>query len=869
MVTLTKDQIKKFVDDSSFEMYEGEVKKYPTSFRHWWRYIKAAGTQDPSFLYTVYERALVYLPGSYKLWHNYLLERVSHVKDYCITDPVYNEVNIIFENSLTFMNKYPTIWKEYCEFLMLQKKITKTRRTFDRALQALPITQHSKLWPAYLKFARECDVWETTMRIYKRYILLEPSFREEYVDYLLSIEQYDEAAVQMSICCNDPSFVSSKQTTTYGLWLNLAELLTKHPKDIKSVKIEPILRNGLKRFQEDTGKLWCYLATYFIKIGNFERARDIYEEGIKSVMSVHDFCLIFDSYRKFEMQYLETVINNMAEEEEEPDDDDEEEEEKELRELDDDEVDVDLLERRVTVLLDQQTLLISSVRLRQNPNDVSLWLKRAEIFKAMGKEKIPAVLSTYREATKTIDPTKAIGKLSDVWIALAKYYEQFNDVTQAVKVYKASMDVPYKSVDELANIYCECVELYLRHDLYDDALLLLQQAVEPPKKERMTAAARQESGHHNISTRDRLHKNQRIWNMYIDLEESLGTVDSTRCVYNNLISMKLATPQNILNYGAFLQEHQLYEESFKIYEQGTSLFPYPNNKEIYTVYLKQFIERYEGKKVERTREIFEQCIEATPADAVRDIYISFSKFEEQYGLVKHMMALLDRCLTTIPAEQKYDFILYYISKAEEYYGITKTREIYERGLELLPDDKVKDLGLRFADVEKKLGEVDRARAIYTYIAQFCNPKTVLSFWSTWKEFEMTYGNKDTYREMLRLERSIRAQYDQIEVLPTDFFDNTNNSGVAPVTDGSVLPGFTKAVTENGQFGLMNSATDSISELEQKAQKRLGEEKDDDIEETRKRMKQDPSILDTLGKDEMAVDINFDGVSSEHNMDKEM
>ena len=52
------------------------------------------------------------------------------------------------------MHKMPKIWRMYCSFLSQQTDITKTRRTFDRALKSLPITQHDRIWELYLKFAR-------------------------------------------------------------------------------------------------------------------------------------------------------------------------------------------------------------------------------------------------------------------------------------------------------------------------------------------------------------------------------------------------------------------------------------------------------------------------------------------------------------------------------------------------------------------------------------------------------------------------------------------------------------------------------------------------------------------------------------------
>ncbi len=45
----------------------------------------------------------------------------------------------------------PRIWINYLEFILSQQLITKTRRLFDSALKALPITQHHRIWPIYLK----------------------------------------------------------------------------------------------------------------------------------------------------------------------------------------------------------------------------------------------------------------------------------------------------------------------------------------------------------------------------------------------------------------------------------------------------------------------------------------------------------------------------------------------------------------------------------------------------------------------------------------------------------------------------------------------------------------------------------------------
>ena len=99
---------------------------------------------------------------------------------------------------------------------------------------------------------------------------------------------------------------------------------------------------------------------------------------------------------------------------------------------------------------------------------------------------------------------------------------------------------------------------------------------------------------------------------------------------------------------------------------------------------------------------------------------------------------------------------------------------------------------RYAQLETKLGEVDRARSLYSHGSQFSDPRvsagailqeysfilslifllpslppflpsslsfqTTKSYWKAWQEFEVRFGNEDTFREMLRIKRSVQAQF---------------------------------------------------------------------------------------------------------------
>ena len=44
-------------------------------------------------------------------------------------------------------------------------------------------------------------------------------------------------------------------------------------KQITSLKVDPIIRGGIRRFTDMIGQLWCSLADYYIRAGHFEKVR--------------------------------------------------------------------------------------------------------------------------------------------------------------------------------------------------------------------------------------------------------------------------------------------------------------------------------------------------------------------------------------------------------------------------------------------------------------------------------------------------------------------------------------------------------------------------------------------------------------------
>jgi hypothetical protein len=77
---------------------------------------------------------------------------------------------------------------------------------------------------------------------------------------------------------------------------------------VTGLKVDAIIRGGIRRFTDEVGRLWTSLADFYIRKGLFERARDVFEEGMSSVLTVRDFSLVFDAYSQFEESVLATKM---------------------------------------------------------------------------------------------------------------------------------------------------------------------------------------------------------------------------------------------------------------------------------------------------------------------------------------------------------------------------------------------------------------------------------------------------------------------------------------------------------------------------------------------------------------------------------
>lgn len=115
---------------------------------------------------------------------------------------------------------------------------THARRTFDRALRTLPPSLHGRIWPLYLKWA-ESKGGESLVRVYRRYLRMDPSITERYTSILLSNKNpsprpLEAAKLLLSLARRAArgEYTSPEGKSPYQLLCDWLDVVEKHAEEV-------------------------------------------------------------------------------------------------------------------------------------------------------------------------------------------------------------------------------------------------------------------------------------------------------------------------------------------------------------------------------------------------------------------------------------------------------------------------------------------------------------------------------------------------------------------------------------------------------------------------------------------------------------
>ena len=747
----------------------------PYNFKSWWDTLSSSKEAPFSIRKKIYQVSLHYLPGSYKLWYHYLKEEREYVKsNYNIPNKHYEEVNRIHEQALIYMMKMPIIWINYIQFMMEQNSITKTKIIFNKALQAIPITQHKKLWEIYIPWVESLiGCHKSKIEIFKRYIKFNPDYKEKFINYLIGIKEFNLAIHLIIEILNEENFYSKENKSQYYYWILLCQIINNYPEDLnlgkynKDLNVDKVIRHGIKKYTDEVGNLWVTLANYYIKMGLIEKAREIFEEALEKILTPRDFSLIYNSYLNFEQEMmkqnlfynndinndnyeltdnkenknlqslelneLENALNELNIKE--SDDYKKEEKFKKEKLLEKQSQDKSNLQKfnfiRVNNLIQRRPFLKNSTILRRNPNNVSEWLKRIELMKE--KKDLNLIKNLYEECLNTIKINLAYGRLSEIYISYANFFEENNNIKKANEIYYKGCNLNFKNTEENVNMWCLWCEMNVRQKRYQDAYHIIKFICT-----------------NNANKYYKYNKNIKLWSLYVDLEMNLNQNNEKQIIYiySKMIEYKIANIETIFNFIIYLESIKNYEKIYNIYEQSLDLFRWPNSYDICICYLVDFINHYKSDKTEIFRDIIQNII--ILSGHLKIFYYIYAFYEEKYGLYNHCIDILKEASQNVKEEEKPEIHSVIIAKCAKYFGIGKVRLAFDDAMNNLEKSYVLEIGLKYISIEIKLKEINRARGIFKYLGKLFNPDNKEykeEFWEMWDNFEKIYGDSITYQEM--------------------------------------------------------------------------------------------------------------------------
>lgn len=789
--------------------FETEISKNPDDLTIWLKYYKHKLTNpEVTFKQRIFilQRAVKQFPRSYKLWYLYLMLLEEHFgKDKSVTIPLISQS---YQSSLILLNKSPILWANYLKFLVKNQlaEVTLIRRTFNQALYNLPVSQHHIIWPDYIGFANEIG-GKTAISVYLKFFQYlspetlrgipgdQPKSEKDEI-FSMSIDQIVSKLIEFGdnkhvlllmkeVLANINHYLPLSKSPVQ-LRLEFIDLLIEN-RGLKlnteyDKTIQTFILDGIKRYKDQNGILHAKLIMFFIKTKNHDKVRYYCSQGLKTCTTMKDFTLLFDLYTEFEQSIvvdLESLI------EKSPDD------QKLIEEA-------DFRMASIEKILDNRTLMINDMKLRQDVNNLDEWFNRIEIFEVEHKN-LRETLNTFVKALTSINPLKVISvsnkyTLSDFWIKYASIYAKSSDIRTASLIYSKAIKSQFKSPDELANIYISWSEMLLESGEEASSIELIENVLSTIPNQ----ATDIEYDDASKSVQSRMHKSITLWQFYIDLLESMiddiakdaDKIDKIMKAYDQIIELKLATGQVLLDYANFLQNYKYWEKSFTVYEKGINLFKNHKIKfEIWNQYLTKIIKFNQENKsnigIERIRDLFDQCIDSSedsdhetiPPSLLKPIFLLYSQFEQDNGSIMKSIKILesatkrssDYLSTTKPDMEAtvnakfeiYKILLFKVEKVLK--DFIKLRETYST---ILNDKQITlnqliEITSKFIQFESDQGQLVRVRTLFKFISKLGNPEAekFKKIWSDWENFELKHGDESSFKDMLRFKRSIKVEFE--------------------------------------------------------------------------------------------------------------
>lgn len=310
--------------------HERDVVSQPFEIKGWLQYLSFVGSKDSQDVplglrVAVFERALCSLPASYKIWNLYTTFVVAEATKRAPDDPARRHADDVLLRAARALPHCPVPWERAVERAVQERRWTSVRSLVDEAVQKLPVTLHCRFWRHVIGIVVDnpkISFPRLSAHIAERACMV-GALGENGVARLFRLlknaGRVNDAVIVLSAALEDESWGGDERR---DLWMQLVEVAVRSPKACTGVDVVALVRKAIASARAEVGELWASLAEIYVRVGQFQLARAVYEEALAKVTVVRDFAIVFDAYS----QFLESMVTAAVEDDEDDDEDDEEEE---------------------------------------------------------------------------------------------------------------------------------------------------------------------------------------------------------------------------------------------------------------------------------------------------------------------------------------------------------------------------------------------------------------------------------------------------------------------------------------------------------------------------------------------------------------
>lgn len=785
-------EIANYVRDDDDIAFEYGLQTTPQNITAWviyldkWKEQYKNGIRSKEAVLWLYRRYCQEFKDNVDVWTDYIEWNIENN-----INKSYKDTANLYKESLTHCkNKCEKLCIAFLKFTIQQNDLELIREAFDVGLSLIPKQSHFKFWDVILKFIRnilgpllkEEKVVEQTQiegigsvldilfqndehkskrenwskniwisQFMERYLLVCPD--NEIVDILLILGETNDFSriknLYAKYLFKNKKYHDIKPSEDMPFSLNITYLNA-----LEQLDDEPEYNTFIQVLKDvftyNQTSLNLIMAKHLIKRRNFDSAESLLHKALLKTYDIEDFSKIFQLRIDFEQAIIDscltalengnTSVNNLN-----------------ISDL----LSVHL--KKLQELVNSYRINLSDLYVRRNPNKISTWLERTELYSTK-REKC----NVFADAILKIDPlqVKERGTLGELWCRYAQIYWDRKDFDSARELYERSLKVPFPHLNDLEIIWSRWIENELEQFGTQRACLLLESALKVPENP-MAILDQYENSKTNIPAEAIVFHSLKLWSLYLDLvESSLGTnsddVDhiykKTVDIYENMIKLKLITPILFVSFANFAMQNNDQLKSFQIYERAISSFPPEVDFEIWNIYLNRVIDS--SLPTEHVRDLFDEALSTLIIHEIdcKSIYLLYNTYEERHSGVTQstISKLIDgaKNINNKFVDSKLHLWDLAIEKTKNQFGLLATRSLYEECIQTIPCDKVTSYIVSFAKLETTLGEITRAREILEYGSRLLPPGRNEPLWKYWEEFELTHGDKEKYKDILRLRKKL-------------------------------------------------------------------------------------------------------------------